>query len=246
MTATITAPPGALNLVRTDPKQRQADYLKAFRFYLGVPTKVLGTLIFVDNSDSDLTQFREIATREAAGKRVEIIGFYGLDYPPEYGRGYGEFKLIDRTLQDSRHFQALGPDDHFWKVTGRLMVLNFSHLVSSEPDALDFYGDFKTFRAHWLDTRLFAVSLGGYRRLLLGMYEELSEVKLGGPAEICLLRHLLHQRANGSALIVPRFTVQPVIAGFSGATNADYLSTMGRLRTATKAAMRRLAPHVWL
>src|SRR4051812_36686201 len=100
LTATITPPPGATYLARTDPGARLRDYLWAFDFYVNLPNKVIGRIVFVENSGGDLSELRRLAEQHPE-KEIEFISFFGLDYPPEYGRGYGEFKLIDHAFDHS-------------------------------------------------------------------------------------------------------------------------------------------------
>jgi hypothetical protein len=33
--------------------------------------------------------------------RIEMVSLYGLDFPPGYGYGYGEFKMVDDAGQNS-------------------------------------------------------------------------------------------------------------------------------------------------
>jgi hypothetical protein len=40
--------------------------------------------------------------------RVVFVVFDGWDHPPEYGRGYGEFRLIDHAMGHSRRLRQLG------------------------------------------------------------------------------------------------------------------------------------------
>jgi hypothetical protein len=54
MTSTITPPPNVINLTRKDPKIRLNDYCEALRFYLGVPSKFIDRIVFIENSDTDL------------------------------------------------------------------------------------------------------------------------------------------------------------------------------------------------
>src|SRR5271156_2862839 len=59
MTATIT-PHDARNLARTDPVARLQDYHAALGFYLGLIDRPLHGIVFVENSDRDVTTLRQL------------------------------------------------------------------------------------------------------------------------------------------------------------------------------------------
>ena len=112
MTATLVPPPSAVS---------RADYLDALAFYLSLPTATLDRVLFVDNSDADVGPVLDAAQRLAGDKTVEVLSFQGNDHPPQCGKAYGEFRLMDYGLAHSALF---APDDVVWKVTGRLKDLN--------------------------------------------------------------------------------------------------------------------------
>ena len=105
MTATIKPLVGIPELQRTDPLERMNDYMRALRFYCNVPETVIARIVFIENSESDLSPLHEVASSAKATHRVEFLSFNGLDYPPGYGRGYGEFKLVDYAMSHA-HFLA--------------------------------------------------------------------------------------------------------------------------------------------
>ena len=119
MTAALVPPLSAVS--RADPAARLADYLDALAFYLSLPTATLDRVLFVDNSDADIGPVLDAARRLAGDKTVEVLSFQGNDHPPQCGKAYGEFRLMDYGLAHSALF---APDDVVWKVTGRLKGLN--------------------------------------------------------------------------------------------------------------------------
>jgi hypothetical protein len=85
-------------LGRTDPELRKGDYLRAMAFYEGLlRAGELDRIVFVDNSKEDLS-FLSTAFPD---QRIEYLSFDGLGYPPEYGRGYGEFLLLDWAMENA-------------------------------------------------------------------------------------------------------------------------------------------------
>lgn len=88
MTATVTPPSiSQPNLTRTNPVLRLKDYIEAFEFYLNDNIIYIDGIIFVDNSNHPLEEIKLIAKNYRGTKEIEILSFYGLDYPMEYSRG---------------------------------------------------------------------------------------------------------------------------------------------------------------
>src|SRR5438270_12677650 len=92
LTATISPPANAVKLARTDPKARLRDYLQALEFYQGLHAQVVGRIVFVENSDSDLSYLRQLAAR-FTNREIDFIRFRGLDYSPKFGRACGQSRL---------------------------------------------------------------------------------------------------------------------------------------------------------
>lgn len=247
MTATITPPAGVPALQRVDPAERLADYERALSFYLSLPANVLDRVVFAENSGSDLVSLERIAQAQPGGKEVELVSFHGLDYPVEHGRGVGETRLIDTALGRSRLLRALGDDEPFWKVTGRLRFTNLDRLIVSAPIGIDLYVDFRRFPRPWVDTRLFACTRRAFRELLMSRIElmrqdELDRSGYSAPEER-LFEELLPERASGR--VVPRLRVEPRIEGFSG-QGGDYARPLRRVWSATRGTIRRLCPPLWI
>ena len=81
MTATVTPPVGESVLTRTDPSMRLNDYIEAFKYYLSDQITAIDGIIFVDNSNHPLEEIRSLAQSYKGAKQIEILSFYGLDYP---------------------------------------------------------------------------------------------------------------------------------------------------------------------
>jgi hypothetical protein len=102
MTATITPPDHVPFLQRIDPHVRLQDYEKALKFYLSLMNRCIDSIIFAENSNSDVSVLQAIVDQAGVNEQVEFIVFDGLDYPPSYSRAYGEFKLIDYVMNNSQ------------------------------------------------------------------------------------------------------------------------------------------------
>jgi hypothetical protein len=241
MTATVSPPPNAPFLSRTDPVVRLNDYRLALKYYLSLPTELFDRLVLVDNSLSDVSDLRRVAEENARDKLVEIISFDGNSHPAQYGRAYGEFKLIDHGLDTSRLIRS---GDRFWKVTGRLQCMNLAILARKAPSQYELYADFKRHRTKWVDLRTYSCSVEGYRRLLGGRYPAFREDVLQVAPERFLFDDLMARRHCN--MIIPRFSVQPHFRGFSGQFNTSLDTTRERCRRRIKDCVRRLAPWLWI
>ncbi|HEX4797641.1 MAG TPA: hypothetical protein VH370_27855 [Humisphaera sp.] len=244
LTATITPPQGAPELVRTDPKIRLADYDAGLAFYLTLIGQHIDRIIFAENSNSDVTILKDRCARSGKPDAVEFISFYGLDYPPEYGRGYGEMRLIDYAIEHSQTIAHLGQSDVVWKMTGRYICRNLPALIRSAPPAFDLYCDLKDRPMPWMDLRLFAFTKPGYDRLLRGVYTKLSRAHLKAAPEKEMRNHIGNLLPTGH--ITPRFRKEPLIDGIRGNDGQNYSKGKNLAKYAIRAAARKLVPFLWI
>jgi hypothetical protein len=134
LTAAIT-PSVNVQLARNDPRQREQDYVRAFRFWLKNEDRRLTRLLFIENSGANLDIFRQIALQEnLLGKEVEILSVPSRAVPPNMHYGWAELKMLDDGLRDSRLFV---PCSHLIKVTGRLIFPNINKLLDKAPRDFD-------------------------------------------------------------------------------------------------------------
>ena len=252
LTATITPPADVIGLTRVDPVARMGDYLAMLTFYLELPEDVLRRIVFVENSQGDLGPLRELAARYPK-KEVEFLTFFGLDYPGRYGRGYGEFKLLNYAFDHSEQIARLGPEDKIWKGTGRLKLVNFAQMAKNAPPSYDLYCDLRNRPARWMDMRYYSVTKPGYRAIFYDELENCREdiIHPFAPDQLHkvvteeLMRELVGRKL-GTHRIIPRFRTQPIVEGFSGYNGINYAQGFkNNFRTAVRVATRKLAPGLW-
>jgi len=244
MTATIAPPAVAIALHRTDPAVRLQDYLNALAFYLSPRCRMIDRIVFVENSASDLALLRGLAERQSGGKQIEFVSFYGLDYPPSDGRSYGELKLLDHAFRHSHLLSQLGHEDTWWKVTGRLKVLNFDRMVRTAPESYDLYADFR-WRMRQTDVRLLSFSQGGYERIFLNLCNDLAGNRL---EEFFFERFapLIERKDSSAEGIIPEFRSVPKFEGVAGWGNFDYSSPKCRMIYLARSVyrlFRNVVPH---
>ncbi len=243
LTATVVAPSDARNLARKNTSLRLQDYLRAFDFYLAELARgAFDALVLCENSGFDLEPFAARLRRAGLQDRVELIGFFGLDHPASYGRGYGEFKLVDHAMQHSALIARLGPQVRVWKVTGRYIVRNIARLVASQPEQADLYCHCRNLPRVWLDMYLMRWNLAGYTGLIQGVYHSLQQDASPTSAEV-RFRALL-DRPPAALRVVRRFRHVPRIDGIRGYDNRSYAAM--RVRYVARTMAHRLVPWIWV
>ena len=245
MTATVTPAAGIGNSVRVDPQVRLDEYLQALRYYAALPNELVAGILFLENSGCSFEAFERVKQELGAGKDIRFLST-SSDYPAEKGKGYGEFFMLDQGIA---HLRALGlaGDTTVWKVTGRLIVKNMAEVLRAAPKSFDLYADFRHLPLigkklggnHWLETRLFAVSLDGYDRYLRGHYGDGYVIEYA-------FHDLLYPIARSDRRIVPRFRIDVRFEGFSGYSNKSYSSPEYRLKGAIRVFTRAWLPFVWI
>ena len=155
-----------------------------------------------------------------AQDRVEFIVFDGLDHPPGYGRGYGEFKLVDYVMSHSRVIDAHRESAAVWKVTGRYLVRNLERIIRRAPSGFDVYCNCRNRPQRWADMFLVAWSSRGHRSVIRDCYHGLNEEGARASAEV-RFRELI-DAAPAALRVARRFTVTPLVEGVRGMDNQSY------------------------
>ncbi|MEW7847163.1 hypothetical protein AB2N08_00535 [Massilia aurea] len=243
MSATITPSKDMPGSTRMDPAIRMNDYIEALKYYESVAPDVVDRIVFLENSDTDLAPLKNALQRKSY-KNVEFISV-SSDYPPSKGKGYGEFRMFDEGLLAS---EVIGMDDHIWKVTGRLKILNIEQLILSAPADYEVYCDLRDVPLIgeslggnlWMELRTFAFRRDAYDRYFRGEFSKSFVL------EKTFFEIMKNELNNPGAQIVPRFRVQPIIDGYSGYSNANYRSTSYKAKEKLRMIARKVAPGLWL
>lgn len=244
LTATVTPPSAATNLARRDPELRMNDYEVAFKYYLRLlELKIISSIVFAENSSSDLSRLRNLSAASPVNERVEFLSFDGLDSPPENGRGYGEMRLVDQAMTHSETIRRSAGETMIWKVTGRYIIKNLPHLLRTKPGA-DFYCHCRNLPSRWADMYLMGWLKGAYEPLLRGIAEHLKE----SSANLWSAEHRFRACVDSmpqQRRIVKRFKRPPDIAGIRGWDNTEY-QVQHRAKRAIRSSLAVLAPWVWI
>jgi hypothetical protein len=243
LTATITPPVRALNLARIEPKIRLSDYRKALEFYLTyLADGKISHLIFAENSASDLTELKHLCKEYDLTQKIEFISFEGLDYSPTYGRGYGEFKMIDYVMEHSQVIQQLPTQANIWKVTGRYIISNLGDIVRTRPSNVDFYCHCRNFPLHWIDLYILCWNKKAYNGVLKNICQLIREdIIVGAPEQA--FRKIVDEQ-NSKIVIAKRFRTLPKIEGIRGIDNQSYQDM--KLKFFLRKISNLLIPWLWI
>jgi hypothetical protein len=253
MTATIDTK-GMNDLSISDAGVRERQYRDTLSFYL--QSGWVKEIVFIENSGYDLTCFQELAKAYPMVK-TEVISCSLNDYPRELGKSYGEMRLLDYVLDNSKAVALAGG---FIKVTGRFPFLNLNKLLLEakrrQPWVL--FCDTKDhpiydwlrngWNGHAADTRFFIVTTEFYRKHFYGKYHELND-SIGALVEGLFFDVI--QEQHGCEMIVRRFKTEPEPAGQAGhrqisiiGTN-DYSGRMAKSKRRIRQFGRWFFPWFW-
>ena len=245
LTATITPPAGVPLLARTDPKARLQDYAKGLQFYLQFINKGIDAIVFAENSNSDVSTLKNIVTQSGLQDAVEFLVFDGLDYPPSYGRAYGEFKLIDYAMAHSQTIKNHKDNLLVWKITGRYIIRNIAKIIARKPSNIDIYVNLRKFPILWADMYLLVWTTKAYEaffsKILTNMIADPS-LKVQ-PEEVFI--KLLEQPLE-CLKVRKRFNVIPFIDGARGSDNQNYSEGRNLRKYYIRSSINKLLPWLWI
>ena len=207
-------PKGVPFLSITDPEVRLTQYIHSILKWLSSP--VTQHIVVCDNSGfkADFSELSSLAAQ--MNKEFEFISFSGNDYSAIYGKGYGEGEIMEYALS---HSDILNRSNVFYKVTGRLFVLNHKKIFAAHSrDSCVFSSvSFREKpRIRRVDTRFFKVSLAAYNEFLKDSYREVRDF------EGYYLENAYYDSLKKSGIRVESFKYCPRYDGLSGTTGRTY------------------------
>ena len=113
-----TVNPQGMKGANFDPEERLNMYVEALEFYANKGLKV----VFAENSGSV-----GLVAEKVIADNVEYVDVSGYEYDQSRGKGYNETILIHKAVECSSMIRDAGC---FFKITGRLKLLNVESLVS--------------------------------------------------------------------------------------------------------------------
>ena len=103
--------------------ERLLQYLCSLLAWINLDS--VNTIVLCENSNTsyDFTKIVEFAKNK--GKTLEVLVFDGNQESQQYGKGYGEGKIIKHAVNNSKY---LNDEVNFYKITGRLFVPEFDKI----------------------------------------------------------------------------------------------------------------------
>lgn len=131
-----------------DPVERETQYIDSISYY--IRETPFQKIIVCDNSGHHWPRsLTELA--RSFKKELELLSFIGDHASVErYGKGYGEGEILEYSMANSR---LLKEADGFFKVTGRLKVVNIARLLRMSKATENYFMPISLLRPRWLVAR---------------------------------------------------------------------------------------------
>jgi hypothetical protein len=199
-----------------DPVLREAQYIESLTFWIKRPE--IKKIIVCDNSMFLYPEWlRTLA--EAENTKIEFLRFEGSSKMiMSRGKGFGEGEIIEHIFMHSKLFQS---STSFFKVTGRLKVLNLRSVLARFKNEKTYFlltnlrPKVCRLSAQSIDTRFYYINKMQFERFLLKGYKEVNE------ANGVFLEHVYYNKLRGNHPFSPFFPV-PRISGVSGSYGLEY------------------------
>lgn len=202
---TATIKPGRMIMTKLKNEEiRIQQYLNAIEYYL-VNTKF--NIVFCENTNTNI--FSKINS-EYKESRLEYLSFSGNDYDFSYGKSYGERKIIEYALENSKF---LGKAKYILKITGRLKILNINRLINSTINNRTVYCEF-LFK-EFICAVCYILPKDSLKKFINMEISSFNE-NIGNHIETALYKYLLSDKS----LNIKEF--HPIIDGISGSFNVKY------------------------
>lgn len=253
MTASIIPVEGMqkIGLTRTDPKQREQDYIDSLTYYLTHHPRIR-RIAFVENSGASLDRLERVAaTLNPHNKDVEFVSVNCNNFPFEFGGGYGEWEMMNLGVSKSR---LLSTTKYFAKMTGRQWVLNASAILEKIYEPAEFVCDTQDTsvyrrlglsedgRTRKIDARFWVTSIRFYDEHIRYLHRPHTQGIFWAEATL----YAAVMAAGSAHRITWRFSKEPNYRGIAGHMNKDYGSWRQKLKRGVRGAIRQVAPHVWI
>ena len=235
---------------------REQQYVETLRFYSR--QTCVPHILFVDNSNWDLTR---IERQVGHSEKISYLSLNENTYPREWGKGYGEFLLMDRAVD--KLVKDNGGRGGIVKVTGRFPIINIATMVKefSERKNLQLAVDvidhplYDWLRLGWAGhgcrTIIYACTFDFYMRYLHGRYVEIHGSAGGMWGAETLMRDVWEKTRHRPG-VYSRFRHEPCLAGYAGAVNHawitanNYSGCLSKLKRGIRQACRYMLPGLWL
>lgn len=244
MTSTIAPDKNALSLEISSKEIRLEQYKTALLFYIGLlqNSNTLDKIIYVDNSDHDLTELRAIADECGVKDKIEFISYKSLLDASKNGRFYLEINLIDRAFSCSKIIKE-HPDAVYWKISGRYIINNFEKILDSCSKDSQYLGFFncRNIPHKWTD-----FFLAGFKPALYNeLFKNQLEIFAGNTDGEIELRKLIDHKLQHST-IKKRLPFTPYVTGTRGYDGEPYNKGKNLIKYYIRSSCNKLLPFIWI
>ena len=212
---TATIDPGNMpDLVRKDVSTRLEDYKKSFNFWIKKET--IKKIIFIENSNYDLTFFRELA-HNYKNKEIEILSNnLNTSFDKKLGKGYGQFLCLNEVFQKSTIAKKT---NYFIDVTGRHCVSNFDEILNDiNSNNSDIYINLSN-NLKFSDTNIYGGSKNFFINYVIPETSKTDDSKYN-IFEHCVAKAVLKAVSDGNNL--SKTPIYPIIDGYIGTNGKRY------------------------
>lgn len=205
-------------------KEREQMYLDTILYYCNQfkNEENRPNIIFVDNSDWDLNYIQsQIEYSNIEYSNIEYISLKAAEFDISKGKGYNEFLLIDKAIEESKYLKQC---NGFFKVTGRYPIINIKKFIQNIKNTNLIYCDFKDHKiydrlglnwsGHSCETRIFYINREFYKTHLYNRYKKCNDYT-GYLAEN-LMYDFVKKLDNRNGDIKIRFHREAVLGGVEG------------------------------
>jgi len=213
LTGTIQTNNDMYKTLLVNSELRKSQYISSIEYWLKSTTL---PIVFVENSNTDISPYFKEAI---VNQRLEILTFYGNDYPNYLGKGMGEMKCFEYA---HAHSKFIANADFIFKVTGRHKILNFNKFLNAkEIKSCDVFADV-IFNYTMVDSRFFGYTPIFFQKYLLPYKTYLNDSE-NRYFEHILARALFKSLSDGLNFLPFMFSLR--IDGMSGTSNKKYNSS---------------------
>lgn len=200
-------------LAVAETQERLAEYEETLRW--AIFESPFTEIVYADNSGFDLGTLQNyVSEAEKKEKNLELLGFSLSDPLVFQGKGYGEGKIMEYVLRNSR-LVAENKEQYFYKLTGRLKIANIHEMMKgSRTDTVYFFRNYPLYEM--LDTRFYGMPMEIYRRYFLNAYTMVNDEKLN------YLEKIFYEICEKNRISYQCMKKYPEFRGRSGSTGAVY------------------------
>lgn len=216
------------------------------------------TIIFCENSDYDLSEFKQEFNSQLDIEWIQLRPDSGVPFEPKKGKGYNEYLMIKEAVLRSGKLKNY---THFMKITGRYAMRNICSVIKEverrcedkvflddvkDTQIYDIIGRKNTDSGHWADSRYFVANVNYYKEKLLDLYKQMDDFVYKHDAESTLYK--LYQEHKEDSQFLFRFRTQIQFDGQCGHISESftevYNSPKARLKNKIRQLLRILFPNI--